>query len=92
MAYKPYNTVIHQGYPNSLPGVAQSLRFGSLEIPEVSRTAQKELDAGHAVINWHGCVHRAPYYMGGHYPYVRGPGYIVETNAHRMPQHPGELR
>ena len=92
MAYAPYNTVIQRGYPASMPGIAQSTRFGSLQVPEVSPAAQKALDDGHAVINWHGCVHHSKYFMGGHYPYIKAPGYVVETNAHRMPQHPAEIR
>jgi hypothetical protein len=92
MAYAPYNTKIQQGYASGMHGFAQATRFGSLEIPEVSHAAQKALDQGHAVVNWHGCVHKSKYFLGGHYPYIRAPGYVVETNAHRMPQHPGELR
>lgn len=92
MAFAPYNTVMQQGYASGIPGVAQYTKFGSLEIPEVSPKAQKALDEGKAVVNWHGCVHKAKYYMGGHYPMVKGPGYVVETNAHRMPQHPLEHR
>jgi len=75
-----------------MPGIAQSSRFHSLEIPELSLPAQQALDAGRAVVDYDGCVRPSKYFIGGHYPMVGGPGFMVETNAHAMPQHPMEHR
>lgn len=86
-AKSPYYTY-QQGYPEGLPGISQAPRFHSLEVPEISKEAEACLANGKCTLDWSGCVRYSPLYMSGPLPLIKAPGFVTDSNAHKVPYRP----